>query len=322
MGNVRLIRGVSELDNGIALIISFSGWLLLLAYLFNMYLDSGLSIVALVTSSGPSSVRAQYTLLILFAPLISSILGYIVNQRIVRYRNRYLKEAHFKDLAENELIDIINSLIFAFVNALDAKSTWTMGHSMRVHHYSRQLAVAMDVNADELQVLEIASLLHDIGKIGTYDDILNKVGKLTQEEYALVKMHPGHAVQILEPIKKFREILPVIKHHHERVDGDGYPDGISGTEIPILARILCVADAYDAITSERPYKTHMHKDDAVREIVSKVGKQFDSEVVAALVEIHQKPEFDSNDNGSICRKKMYSPHNDFIPARPASLPGF
>ncbi|MBE0500840.1 MAG: HD domain-containing protein [Desulfuromonadales bacterium] len=281
-----------EEHDHISLFISFSGWLILLAYLYRIYLDSGRDIISLIASSEPT-IETQYTLLILFAPLISSILGYIVNKRIVRYKEQYLKEVRFKDLAENELLEIINSLIFAFVNALDAKSPWTMGHSMRVRHYSLLLAAELDVSDEDLQFLDIAALLHDIGKIGTYDDILNKVGELTEDEYNLIKMHPGHAVQILSPIKKFKEILPIVKHHHERLDGRGYPDGIANQKIPFLARILCVADAYDAITSERPYKSHMLKDDAVREVVKKAGTQFDPDVVSALVKIHKNPEFDA-----------------------------
>ena len=283
---------VKEEYDHISLFISFSGWLILLAYLYRIYLDSGRDIISLIASSEPS-IETQYTLLILFAPLISSILGYIVNKRIVRYKEQYLKEVRFKDLAENELLEIINSLIFAFVNALDAKSPWTMGHSMRVRHYSLLLAAELDVSDEELQFLDIAALLHDIGKIGTYDDILNKVGELTEDEYNLIKMHPDHAVQILSPIKKFKEILPIVKHHHERLDGRGYPDGIANQKIPFLARILCVADAYDAITSERPYKSHMLKDDAVREVAKKAGTQFDPDVVSALVKIHNNPEFDA-----------------------------
>jgi putative nucleotidyltransferase with HDIG domain len=302
MEKVRPGHAVSEFDNGIAIIISLSGWLLLLAYLYKMYHDSGLGIVATVFSSG-STVQAQYTLLILFAPLISSIFGYVVHKRIVKDRDRYLNEARFKNLAENELIEIINSLILAFVNALDAKSPWTKGHSMRVQHYSLELALELGVDAEKLQILEIAALLHDIGKIGTYDDILNKVGKLTPEEYTLIKMHPDHAVQILEPICKFREILPVVKHHHERMDGDGYPTGLVGLEIPMLARILCVADAYDAITSERPYKVHMPKDAAVREIRSKSGTQFDPLVVAALVKIYNKSDFHLVTEAATTREK-------------------
>jgi putative nucleotidyltransferase with HDIG domain len=286
-------RSVKHEFDPLSLIISFSGWLVLLTYLYIISLESGQDLISLIASS-ESNTNAQYTLLILFAPLITSILGYVVNQRMVKDRDRYLTEAHFKNLAENELIEIINSLILAFANALDAKSPWTMGHSMRVQHYSRLLALELGVTENDLQLLDIAALLHDIGKLGTYDDILNKVGTLTEEEYTLIKMHPDHAVHILSPIKKFKEILPIVKGHHERLDGEGYPDGIANRDIPFLARILCVADSYDAITSERPYKVNMCKEDAVREIAGKAGTQFDPDVVAALVKIHKNSKFDAD----------------------------
>jgi putative nucleotidyltransferase with HDIG domain len=281
----------SDYDHNISLLISFSGWLVLLGYLFYLYLESSGDLVSLILASGEST-RAQYTLLILFAPLISSVLGYAVNRRILQYQEKYLKANQFKDMAEGELVEIINSLIVGFVNALDAKSHWTKGHSLRVKHYCLMMAEELGLDEESRESLEIAALLHDIGKIGTYDDILNKTEELTAEEFAQIKKHPGHAVEILMPIKKFHPLLNVIKYHHERMDGCGYPDGLTGRYIPFLAKILCVADAYDAITSRRPYKTHMSKEEAIHEIQKKVGNQFDPAVVAALVTVHQKPDFD------------------------------
>ncbi len=217
----------NEIDHHISLMISFSGWLVLLGYLLYLYHESNTDIVSLVLASG-GSVKAQYNLLVLLAPLISSILGYVVNRRILQYQNKYHEANHFKDMAEDELLETINSLIVGFVNALDAKSYWTKGHSIRVKHYCLMIAEELNLNEEQREILKIGALLHDIGKIGTYDDILNKTETLTQAEFDQIKKHPEHAVQILSPIKKFHPFLDVIKFHHERMDGHGYPSGLIG----------------------------------------------------------------------------------------------
>ncbi len=281
-----------DFDSYIPLMISLFGWLVLLVFLYYSYTQNNQDIFTLITTSG-ENVQAQYTLLILFSPLISGITGFIVSRRLQHYKTRYLNEVRIKNLAENELIEIIDSLIVSFVNALDAKSPWTKGHSLRVRDYSLLLAQELKLSAAQIEMLSISALLHDIGKIGTYDDVLNKVEALTDAEYELIKKHPGNAVAILSPIQKFQVFLPVIKSHHERMDGRGYPDGLVGEEIPLLGRILCVADAYDAIVSARPYKVQMTKAEGINEIRKKVGTQFDPRVVAALIAVHSRPVFDA-----------------------------
>lgn len=287
-----------DVDSFIPVVISLFGWLILLSFLYYHYTQTNQDIFTLITTSG-ENIQAKYTLLILFAPLISGIFGFTVNRRLLNYKARYLDEMRIKNLAENELIEIIDSLILSFVNALDAKSPWTKGHSLRVRDYSLLLAKELKVNAAQQELLSISALLHDIGKIGTYDDVLNKVETLTAAEYELIKKHPGNAVAILSPIKKFQVFLPVIKSHHERMDGSGYPDGLAGEEIPFLGRILCVADAYDAIVSARPYKVQMTKSEGIKEIINKAGTQFDPRVVTALLAIHNQPAFDAVEQASL-----------------------
>lgn len=281
-----------DFDSYLPLMISLFGWLVLLGFLYYNYTRTNQDIVALITTSG-GNTHAQYTLLILFSPLISGIIGFVVSRRLQHYKRKYLNEMRIKNLAENELIEIIDSLILSFVNALDAKSPWTKGHSLRVRDYSLLLAQELKLSAAQIELLSISALLHDIGKIGTYDDVLNKVETLTEAEYELIKKHPGNAVAILSPIQKFQTFLPVIKSHHERMDGRGYPDGLVGEEIPFLGRILCVADSYDAIVSARPYKEQMTKAEGINVIRQKVGSQFDSRVVAALIAVHNRPAFDA-----------------------------
>lgn len=280
-----------DFDYSVPLLIAFSGWMVLLGYLYYRYIQYNQDVFSLISSSG-ENVYSFHTLLIFFSPLMTGIVGYTVNRRLILYKTRYLNESYVKSLAENELIELVDSLILSFVNALDAKSTWTKGHSLRVRHYSTILARELKVSAADMKLLGISALLHDIGKIGTYDDILNKVEALTDEEFEMIKKHPANAVNILNPIKEFRGILPIIKGHHERVDGHGYPDGLTGEAIPFLSRIICVADAYDAVTSKRPYKAQMNKEEGVREIKNKSGIQFDSVVVAALLAVYKKPAFD------------------------------
>lgn len=287
----------NDYDFYVPLLISFSGWLVLLGFLYHSYTQTNQDIFTLVTSSG-GNINALYILLIFFSPLLSSIIGYTVGRRLLLYKTRYLNEMRIKNLAEKELIEIIDSLILSFVNALDAKSPWTKGHSLRVRDYSLLLAKELGLSGAQLELLSISALLHDIGKIGTYDDVLNKVEALTTAEYELIKKHPGNAVSILSPIKKFQVFLPVIKSHHERMDGRGYPDGLAGEEIPFLGRILCVADAYDAIVSARPYKVQMTKAEGINEIRKKVGTQFDPQVVAALINVHTSMAFDAVEHES------------------------
>lgn len=279
-----------DFDYSLPLLVAFSGWIVLLGYLYYRYIEYNQDVFSLIAKSGENA-QAQYALLIFFTPLITGILGYAFNRRLVRYKKKYLEESYIKNFAENKLIALIDNLIMSLVNAVDAKSPWTKGHSLRVRHYSIMIAHELGMNAAETNMLSIAALLHDIGKIGTYDDVLNKAGALTDEEYAMVKKHPANAVNILVPIQEFTAVLPAIKGHHERMDGRGYPDGLAGEAIPLHARIICIADAYDAITSQRPYKSQMNSQDGLNEIRRSSGTQFDPVIVAAFVIAHGKPSF-------------------------------
>jgi putative nucleotidyltransferase with HDIG domain len=168
---------------------------------------------------------------------------------------------------------------------MDAKSPWTKGHSERVTSYATAIAKAMGLNDNEIETLRIASLLHDIGKIGTYDVILDKPGRLTNEEFSLVKTHPVKGEEILKPIKQLQNILSIVRSHHERLDGNGYPDKLKGMEIPFVARIITVADSFDSMTSDRPYRPSPGKDYAISELKKYRGIQFDIQVVDAFLQV-------------------------------------
>jgi PAS domain S-box-containing protein/putative nucleotidyltransferase with HDIG domain len=186
----------------------------------------------------------------------------------------------FKDL-EQLFINTLKSL----ATIMDAKSPWTRGHAERVTDYAVAIGKKLGLDEETLQTLKLGGLLHDIGKIGTYDVVLDKPDRLTREEYEIVKSHPERGAMILEPIKQLKDIVPIVRHHHERIDGTGYPDGLKGDEIPLLARILSVADAYDSITADRPYRKSPRLDYALSELRNNAGTQFDPKVVEALLEV-------------------------------------
>jgi len=155
------------------------------------------------------------------------------------------------------------SVILSLAISVEAKHSRTDGHSHRLAEYAMQLGESLGLSEDDLQELRLGCLLHDIGKVAVPDDILLKPGRLNPEEIKIVRQHPVTGEKICAPLKCLRPILPVIRHHHERMDGSGYPDGLSGEEIPLKARILQVADVYDALTSDRPYREALSSEEAL-----------------------------------------------------------
>lgn len=184
----------------------------------------------------------------------------------------------FKNL-QRAYIDTLSAL----TSAIDAKDSYTRGHSERVTELSIKLAKACDVPAQEVEKIKLGGLLHDIGKIGIHEGILNKPGRLDDEEFQVIKSHPELGVRILGKVEFLEAIVPIIKYHHERYDGKGYPEGLSGEDIPLLARIVSVVDTFDAMTTDRPYRKAMSIEAALAEIERCAGSQFDSEIAAKFV---------------------------------------
>jgi putative nucleotidyltransferase with HDIG domain len=176
-------------------------------------------------------------------------------------------------------VEFIGSL----AGALDARDDYTAGHSRRVSEYSCVIAEALDITGTDLEVIRVGALLHDIGKIGVMDSVLRKPSKLTNDEMALVQQHPSIGRRILEGVRGFQSYLPIVELHHENWDGTGYPLHLSDVKVPLCARIVHVADAYDAMTSARSYRSALSHDTAMRELKRYAGIQFDPEVVRALV---------------------------------------
>ena len=170
----------------------------------------------------------------------------------------------------------------SLASALEARDPHTRGHSARVADLSIALGLALGLSEKRREQLRIAALLHDIGKIGIPDKVLNKRGRLSGGERAQVQMHPMIAVRILSPVLADSETVAIIQHHHERIDGSGYPDGLAGDDAPVGARVLAAADSFDAMTSERPYRAAYDRTQALDEMRRCAGTQLDSEVVDAF----------------------------------------
>jgi len=194
-------------------------------------------------------------------------------------------------IENNSLFDDLKELFIgslkALTNSIDAKDQYTRGHSERVAFISRwiaeQLAKIRPISEKQIHHIYLAGLLHDIGKIGVSEAVLRKRGRLTDEEMAIIQAHPRIGASILSDIRQMCEIVPGVLGHHERVDGKGYPQGLIGDDIPLVARIISLADAFDAMTSKRVYRSALSIQTAIDEIEKGIGTQFDEQVVRAFL---------------------------------------
>ncbi len=181
--------------------------------------------------------------------------------------------------------NLLVGVAWSFAAALDAKSRWTAGHSKRVTQYAVSIAEELNQGDDFVHTVQTCGLLHDIGKIGIPEAILDKPDRITREERRTICEHASLGAAILQHIDTFLPVIPGVRHHHERWDGDGFPDGLAGGQIPLLARVLAVADAFDAITSDRPYRSRRGRVEAFEEIKRCSGSQFDPLVVEAFADV-------------------------------------
>ncbi len=190
----------------------------------------------------------------------------------------------------SELRDVFMSTISALAAALEARDPHTSGHAERVSHYAVALARRMEFTDERIELLQYVSILHDIGKIGISDQILQKPGRFTPAEWSIMKGHSEIGANILSKIKALREGASWVLYHHERYDGAGYPEGLSGDDIPLEARILAVADSFDAMVSQRPYKRALTFEEGRSEIVRCSGTQFDPEIASIFLEFIEESE--------------------------------
>ena len=200
--------------------------------------------------------------------------------------NVYKDEMMEKKLEQAKMYKNITwQMVTALAGTVDAKDSYTNGHSQRVADYSREIARRLGKNDDFLRDIYFMGLLHDIGKIGIPDTIINKKGRLTDEEYAIIKMHPVIGSDVLKKITEMPQLYCGARWHHEHYDGTGYPDGIKGKDIPLEARIIAVADAYDAMSSKRSYRDAMKQEDIRKEIIRVKGTQLDPEISDVIIEM-------------------------------------
>jgi putative nucleotidyltransferase with HDIG domain len=177
------------------------------------------------------------------------------------------------------------SMISALTAAIDAKDHYTFAHSKNVARYAANLAVAAGLNEEQVRTIYAAGLLHDIGKISIPEDILNKTGKLTDEEYGIMKNHVNSSIEMIRHLPEMDYLVPAALGHHERWDGRGYPRGISGEDIPVSARCLAIADVFDAMTTDRPYRKGLSPEYALEQIRQGAGTQFDPHLAIVFVRL-------------------------------------
>ncbi len=187
-------------------------------------------------------------------------------------------------LQENSL-----NVLRTMVNVLEQRDSYTAGHSRRVTQIAVAIAARLELSEEDSRTLRLAAIIHDVGKIGIEDTILRKAGRLSPEEFATIRTHPDRGVLIIEPLDFLKEALPIVRHHHERFDGSGYPAGLEGEEIPLGARVVAIADTYDAITSSRAYRPARDQEAALAEIERGSGTQFAPDLVGLFLEICRSP---------------------------------
>lgn len=221
---------------------------------------------------------------------------------VTRLSGEYVSEAVKKTMLVHDATDrnvwderLFNSTIQALVGALEMKDTYTQGHAKRVTEYSLSIGSKLSLGETELRDLYLGAVLHDIGKIGTDDSVLNKPESLNLREETLVREHPLKGTLFIVGIENLSHIIPVILHHHERWDGAGYPGRLKGEQIPLHARIVSVADAFDAMLTNRSYHEGLDKDSAIRELHKKKGTQFDPFLVDVFIECLNDSPFEMKD---------------------------
>ena len=253
----------------------------------------------------PSSVSSQHISSIICVPIRceTGLLGFIYADLLSPHRTLEKSQMRLLSAVANQigsrirrsqlsrqLQTLFKDTIRTLVDVLESKDTYTRGHSERVTAVALRLAHHMDLDETQIRNLQLAGLLHDIGKLHVPNKILKKSGSLTAPEYETVKKHPSAGAQIIDGIKNAEAIARAVRHHHERWDGEGYPDGIEGDNIPLPSQLLCIADAFDAMASKRPYRDELPEEVIVEEFQREMGKQFAPGPTRKFLDLYQDDE--------------------------------
>ncbi len=218
-------------------------------------------------------------LLEIYAGQVAASINNAFLHSLVNIKNEELNRTY--DQLKERYMDTIEALRMT----VDAKDVYTRGHSDRVSYYSVKIGEAMELSEGDLELLRISGIFHDVGKISTENDILLKKEALTSKEFEEIKKHPIKGARILSAVSMFRDVAPIVQCHHERIDGKGYPEGLKGDKIPLLARIISIADAFDAMMSDRTYRIKLSFEDAIAQLKEGAGTQFDEEIVGVFIRI-------------------------------------
>lgn len=230
----------------------------------------------------------------IFLPFDENNILLSIKKNIYKKRQRISQN---RDLTQDTLV----KMLIPLMRALDAKDNYTLEHTQNVAALSMKIADQLNLNDNDKMLLQLSAYFHDIGKIGMPDNILQKSGALHEEEFNQIKSHPVIGSEIIGEIEELREVAKIIRHHHERYDGNGYPDGLAGQDIPYFSRILTVADVYDALTSKRVYKNELSKQHVLTEMKKNSGIQFDPTILKAFLDIAE-----NDDNFDVVTDPIFS----------------
>lgn len=262
LGTVRMNKSYLRLPNGIIMPLILDGEKTLgIIYIESNDIDDSIKLLSIYTTQVALSISNA------FMHSLVNMKNSELSKTYEELRTRYL-----------DTIEVLRLTV-------DAKDVYTRGHSDRVAYFAVKLGKALGLSFEEIELLSISGIFHDIGKIGTTDDILLKNERLNKDEYEEIKKHPLKGAYILSVVSMFQNAVPVIKCHHERIDGKGYPEGLIGDDIPYLARVLSVVDAFDAMTSNRVYRTKLSLDEAKAQLLSGKGTQFDEHIVDVFIKL-------------------------------------
>ncbi len=262
IGYARTEKKVIQLDEGVIL------------PLINEF-DDTIGVIFVETSS----VEDGKELLEIYSSQAASSLNNAFLHSLVNIKNDELNKTYIE--LKERYMDTIKALRLV----VDAKDIYTRGHSDRVAYYCQKIGEKLDLDKTEIETLRISGMFHDVGKIGTRDDIILKSDKLNAIEYKEIKKHPLKGAHILSAVSMFKDVVPLVKCHHEKMDGTGYPGGLKGDEIPLLARVISVADAFDAMMSDRLYRSKLDLSEAISQLQKNAGTQFDENIVRIFVDI-------------------------------------